>query len=131
MIQKTLLTLLAGTLLFSCAPSQKKEVADDSKKVWAWMAGKLSHTDEDWVYYFKNASEAGIDAILMESHPGVPDTAYLRDDFVGAQAIELIKRALPYAQKYNVELHAWMWTENRGELNLRNAHPEWYMVSQQ
>lgn len=127
-ITPKLLTLLIMTVMLSCGTSRKKPI-NDSQKVWAWMSGKLSHTDEIWDYYFKNASEAGIDAILLECHPGVPDTTYLRDDFVGAQAIETVKRALPYARKYNIELHAWMWTENRGELNLRKAHPEWYMVN--
>lgn len=127
-VHNLLFVLLVSSFFFSCN-SQKQESLDDSKKVWAWMNGKLSHTDEDWDYYFRNASEAGIDAILMESHHGVPDTAYLRDDFVAAEAIEIVKKALPYAQKYNIELHAWMWTENRGELNLRKAHPEWYMVN--
>ncbi|MFT4223668.1 putative glycoside hydrolase [Dysgonomonas sp.] len=123
-----LLILLIMSFMLSCGIS-KKHTIDDSRKAWAWMSGKLSHTDEVWDYYFRNASKAGIDAILLECHPGVPDTTYLRDDFVGAQAIETVKRALPYARKYNIELHAWMWTENRGELNLRKAHPEWYMVN--
>jgi uncharacterized lipoprotein YddW (UPF0748 family) len=116
------------SFMLSCGTSQKN-ATNDSRKVWAWMSGKLNYKDDVWDYYFRNASQAGIDAILLECHPGVPDTTYLRDDFVGAQAIETVKRALPYARKYNIELHAWMWTENRGELNLRKAHPDWYMVN--
>ena len=119
-----MILLLVGAAASFCSRPESPE-----PKAWAWLAGKLSFTDEDWDYYFSHAAQAGIDAILMECHPGVPDTAWLRPDFVGAEAIEIINRALPYAQKYNVELHGWMWTENRGERNLREAHPEWYMVN--
>lgn len=130
---KTALKLLAlfvvVSSLSSCGSSTQQKPVDDSKKVWAWMAGHLHYTDQEWDYYFQNASKAGIDAILLECHPGVPDTTYLQEDFVGAQAIETVKRSLPFAQKYSIELHAWIWTENRGELNLRQAHPDWYMVN--
>ena len=115
--------------LFSAATSCCTQPEPPEKKVWAWLAGKLSFTDEDWEYYFGNAAKAGIDAILLECHPGVPDPEWLREDFVDAEAIEIINRALPFAKKHNIELHGWMWTENRGELTLREAHPEWYMVN--
>lgn len=128
---KKLLHLSIVLFLLSLVVSCKQEAkqADDSKKAWAWMAGKLKFTNDEWDYYFKNASQAGIDAVILEVHSGVPDTAYLQSDFTDAEAFEILKRALPFAQKYNVELHAWMWTENRGERTLREAHPEWYMVN--
>jgi len=124
MIMLMLPLLLAATS--SCCPQKEPEA---EKKVWAWMSGRLSFGEEDWEYFFGNAAKAGIDAILMESHHGVPNVDWLQDDYTAAEAIELVHRALPYAQKHNIELHAWMWTENRGELNLREAHPEWYMVN--
>jgi len=109
----------------SCVPAEAKP----EPKAWAWMVGNLTLTDDDWEYYFSHAEQAGIDAILLECHHGVPDPAWLKEDFVGYEAIEIIKTALPYAQKHHVELHAWVWTENRGEITLREAHPEWYMVN--
>ena len=121
--------LLMLPVVLSAAFSSSQPEQPIETKVWAWLAGKLYFTDEDWDYYFSRSAQAGIDAILMECHPGVPDTAWLRKDFVDAEAIEIIHRALPYAKKYGVELHGWMWTENRGERTLREAHPEWYMVN--
>ena len=38
-------------------------------------------------------------------------------------AIQIIQNALPFAQKYGIELHAWIWTLNRTEHALRAAHP--------
>jgi len=128
-MKKSFYVFMVMLPLFGAATSSCSQPNPPAPKAWAWLAGKLNFSNEDWDYYFSHAAQAGIDAILLESHPGVPDTSWLRPDFVDAEAIEIIHRALPYAQKYNVELHAWMWTENRGERTLREAHPEWYMVN--
>ncbi|MFA5302683.1 MAG: hypothetical protein WC395_08360, partial [Bacteroidales bacterium] len=139
--------------LVSCTPRE-----DSAKKVWAWMAGKTTMNPGQWEHYFQKASEVGIDAILLECHGGYPevmedpassnavidpatstasvnaasrsaakpsDTPSFRDH----AAIYIIETALPYAQKYGIELHAWIWTINRTEMNLRNAHPDWYQVN--
>ncbi|MDD4828732.1 MAG: hypothetical protein PHR97_08755, partial [Bacteroidales bacterium] len=98
-------------------------------KVWAWMSGANSMTAEQWDYYFKKSSEAGIDAILLECHGGYPKTPDDTTSFRDSAAIEIITSALPYAKKYHIELHAWIWTMNRTEMNLRKAHPEWYQVN--
>jgi uncharacterized lipoprotein YddW (UPF0748 family) len=50
-------------------------------------------------------------------------------DFRDNAAIYIIEAALPYAQKYGIELHAWIWTINRTEMSLRSAHPDWYQVN--
>jgi len=137
--------------IISCTPR-----VDPAKKVWAWMAGKTTTTAEQWEHYFQKAAEAGIDAILLECHGGYPEvledpaaavdpghSAATADpgtsttvaptsahpDFRDNAAIYIIKTALPYAQKYGVELHAWIWTINRTEMSLRNAHPDWYQVN--
>ncbi len=95
------------------------------------MSGSISMTAEQWDYYFGKVSDAGIDAILLECHGGYPhlktpdDTTGFRD----SAAIEIITSALPYAKKHQIELHAWIWTMNRTEMNLRKAHPDWYQVN--
>ncbi len=146
--------LFIAMALISCTPR-----VDPAKKVWAWMAGKTTMTTEQWEYYFQHAAEAGIDAILLECHGGYPQvleevpedqaTPYNAPDTADAipastnpadspapsptfrdnAAIYIIKTALPYAQKYGIELHAWIWTINRTEMSLRNAHPDWYQVN--
>ena len=66
---------------------------------------------------------------ITSSGDTVPDTAAADPSFRDNAAIYIIKAALPYAQKYGIELHAWIWTINRTEMSLRNAHPDWYQVN--
>ena len=119
-------------LLFTagwCLSCKKKESSND--KVWAWYAGKLKYTPAQWDSLFSKASNAGIDAIIMECHGGytevLGDTMDLRDN----AAIQIVNNALPFAQKHNVELHAWIWTTNRCEHSWRRLHPDFYQVNAQ
>ena len=116
--------LLISSLILSCG---RQDGAD--KKVWAWMSGKTTMTPDQWEHYFKNASDAGIDAIILECHGGYPEVLGDSTAFRDSAAIFIVKRALEYSQKYNIELHAWLWTTNRTEMSLRNAHPDWYQVN--
>ena len=62
--------------------------------------------DEKLEHYFSKCKEVGIDAIIMECHSGKPvvlDSTSFRD----SAALEIIRRAVPYAKKYGIELHAW------------------------
>lgn len=120
--------------------SCKEKQIEENTKVWAWYAGPtlstkhLSDTmmseSEQWEYYFSKAKETGVDAIILQVHGGYPkvDSANTTD-FVDYEAIKMIETALPYSKKYNIELHAWIWTTNRCEKNLRAAHPDWYQVN--
>ena len=114
------------SLLVSC-----NDVKKDDFKVWAWLAGRTTMSEEQLDHYFSEAARAGIDAIILECHGARPevigDSASFRDD----AAILILEKAAVYAKKYNIELHAWMWTTNRAELSLRKAHPEWYQVNAQ
>lgn len=129
MNMKTLFLILAMALI-SCTLR-----VDPSKKVWAWMVGKTTMTDGQWDYYFQKAAEAGINAILLECHGGYPQvpedsaTTVAAPAFRDHAAIRIIQNALPFAQKYGIELHAWVWAINRTEHSLRNAHPDWYQVN--
>lgn len=123
-------TLLLTLSLMGCNGG-KSEKSDLNKKVWAWMAGKTTTADSDWEHMFSNAAQAGIDAIILECHGGYPEVLGDSLSFRDSAAIRIIKTALPFAQKYNLELHAWIWTTNRTELSLRKAHPEWYQVNAQ
>ena len=128
-MKKNILLLSLIALLFaSCAPKKAIEKDHAENKVWAWMSGKLSMTDQQYEHYFSKAAQSGIDAIILECHSGYPEIID-STTFVDSAAIKIIKRAVVFAKKYNIELHAWMWTSNRCELTLRKAHPEWYQVN--
>ena len=120
--------IIIGTILtfiMSCTSTKTP-----SPKVWAWVSGSLTMSGEKLDHYFSKCKETGIEAIMMECHSGKPvvlDSTTFRD----SAALEIIRRAVPYAEKYGIELHAWMWTTNRVEKHLREAHPEWYQVNAQ
>ncbi len=39
------------------------------------------------------------------------------------------EREFAAVKEAGLELHAWMWTTNRGEPSIRERHPDWYQVS--
>lgn len=122
-MKKTLFAIVsAAVLMFLNTACSRHE----DFKVWAWMSG----TDDDELLErrFRNAAEAGVDAIFLECHGGYPvilDSTSFRD----SSALVLLRRASVFAEKYGVSLHAWMWTTNRCEKTLREAHPDWYQVN--
>lgn len=120
------IAIFAISSLMSCS-TQHSQPKD---KVWAWVSGKYDMPAEKLEHYFSKCAEVGIDAIIMECHSGYPvilDSTSFRD----SAALEILRKAVPYAEKYGVELHAWMWTTNRTEKHLREAHPDWYQVNAQ
>ena len=121
---KKMITLALAATMLLAAGCKKSEPF----KVWAWMAGKIDMEESLLEHYFQKASEAGVDAIFLECHGGYPailDSTTFRD----SAALVILRRAAVYAEKYGVQLHAWMWTTNRCEQTLRDAHPEWYQVN--
>lgn len=115
--------LLIGILVSSCTSPKDK--------VWAWVSGRTTMTDQQMEHYFSKCRETGIDAIIMECHGGYPAILGDSTSFRDSAALTILRRAAVYAKKYDVELHAWMWTTNRTEKNLRKAHPDWYQVNAQ
>ncbi|MFA7181097.1 MAG: putative glycoside hydrolase [Bacteroidales bacterium] len=126
---KNLFVLLVMFVLLSCGNTTKEATDTNQKKVWAWMSGKTTMTHDQWDHYFRNASQAGIDAIILECHGGYPEVLGDSTQFRDSAAILIINTALEYSKAYDIELHAWIWTTNRTEMSLRNAHPEWYQVN--
>jgi len=97
--------------------------------VYAWLAGRVDMPDEQLEDYFSKAADAGISGIFLECHGGYPTVLGDSTSFRDSAALVILRRAVPYARKYGVELHAWMWTTNRCEQALLKAHPEWYEVN--
>lgn len=107
-----------------CASCQK-----DSFKVYAWLGYHAGDDEQQLANYFQKAAEAGIDGILIECHGGYPEILQDSCSFRDSAALNLLRRSAVYAEQYGIELHAWMWSTNRCELNLRQAHPDWYQVN--
>ena len=122
-LQFLLLTLI--TLHVSCETNKKGEKQEsllttsdfpsktESFKLWTWITAEKSRTDESFYEEFKKYGENGINAVLINTY-GDP---------------ELLARLVPIAKKYNLEVHAWMFTMNRPGDKVAEQHPEWYAVS--
>lgn len=118
------LSILALALIFVSACGPK-----DSFRYCAWFEGRLEMSEEQLESYFQKASESGIQAIYYECHGGYPVILQDSTSFRDSAALTLLRRAAVYAKKYDVELHAWMWTANRCEKNLRDQHHDWYAIN--
>lgn len=121
-MKKQIITALAALTLCSCTPKEHF-------KVYAWVSGRASMEEEVLEDYFAKAAETGLDGILIECHGGYPEVLGDSTAFRDSAALVILRRAAVYAKKYDLELHAWMWTTNRTEMSLRNAHHDWYQVN--
>ncbi len=68
-----------------------------SPRFWIWMHSHAKYTDAKWDSVFSELHDIGIQGVLMGAN------------------VESLKHAIPIAQKYNVQIHAWMWTMNRSD----------------
>jgi len=80
---------------------------DGYPRFWVWMGGGNDKTTTDWENIFRKLDDAGIKGFLFGA-----DTA-------------LLQKVIPIANQYDIHVHAWFWTMNRGE-----ALPEWLSVNQ-
>lgn len=98
---KKLLYIITLILLISSC-SQKESIP----KFWVWMHANEKMSVEEWDTAFQKINDAGIKGVLIGSN------------------ITVLERVIPIADKYNIEVHAWFWTMNRGE-----AKDEWLSVN--
>lgn len=99
-----LLLLLSGILfLFGCKSGTEK----NDVKLYTWIHADAEKTAEAWDKDFAGLEQAGFTGILIGANP------------------EVLKRAIPEAKKHHLEVHAWMWTMNRGD-----ADTSWLSVNQ-
>jgi len=80
---------------------------DGYPRFWSWKSGGKDKTRADWEKTFRILDDAGIKGFLLNA-----DTSLLR-------------KVIPIASQYDIQVHAWMWTMNRGD-----ADPEWLSVNQ-
>jgi len=78
---------------------------------WMWFHANHDRTDEDWNEIFTTLKDSGIQGIHMGG--GAP----------------MLKKIIPLADKFNIDVHAWMWTLNRSGDKEALKHPDWYAQS--
>lgn len=82
------------------------EELKDTPVFWLWMGADKKKTTAQWDSIFNTLADAGISGILMSA-----DTMVL-------------KKVIPVADDYGMQVHAWFWTMNRSD-----AKPEWLSVN--
>ncbi|MGD9929945.1 MAG: family 10 glycosylhydrolase [Mangrovibacterium sp.] len=105
-------SLLAGMGLasmknsFGTGPTDKRKPAD--LKHWVWENPNHEEDEKSLALKYKGFYEAGIRGMFFENDS---------------------EKHFRIAKEAGLEAHRWMWTMNRGEKELLEAHPEWYAVS--
>lgn len=104
------LVLLLASACTSRKPSANAEVKKDAfaQKNWFWVGPKESDKDADLTAFYKKCVEAGFHGVLF-----------------GGDS----ERHFRLAKEQGLETHLWIWTTNRGEKSLMDAHPDWYAVN--
>lgn len=100
-------TLLLPNFLTSCDHHDQTE----DFKLWVWTGGDKE--ESQWDAEFKRLADAGFHGVLCG----------------GGE--KNLKRTIPIAKKYGLEIHAWMWVMNQPGNKEAQANPEWYAVSRE
>ncbi len=105
-------SLLAGlsTVVLPVVSDAEGLVSSRKKqwKHWVWTNPDLKDTNELLAGRYQKFHEAGIRGIFFENDS---------------------EKHFRAAKAHKIEAHRWIWTMNRGEKTLLNAHPEWYAVN--
>lgn len=118
---KHLCLLVLMLPVVSCNEEQKNQAETEIEipenkntfKYWTWITANPQKTDVAFEAEFSKYSSNGIDAILINTQADS----------------ELLARLVPIAKKFDLEVHAWMFTINRPGDTIAEQHPEWYAVS--
>ncbi|NQU33420.1 MAG: hypothetical protein HQ521_09320 [Bacteroidetes bacterium] len=87
--------------------SNKIWTDDGYPKYWVWMGGDTNLKVRNWETIFQKLDDAGIKGFLFGG------------------GVTLLNKVIPIAKQYDINVHAWFWTMNRGD-----AKPEWLSVNQ-
>ncbi len=105
-IRNTAIASLSMLLPFPAFAEDKKP-----KKNWIWTSAGADFKIDDWKQRFARFKKNGLDAALVGG------------------SFEFYTQAAQAAKNEGIELHAWIWTLNRGNEELMKNHPDWYAVS--
>lgn len=111
-VQQVALTTvgLAGVGRVQCLPSggQAKTPLPASTKNWIWTGLQKRSAPDEQKRRFERFRAAGIQAVLFN---GVDEGVFA------------------LAKEQGLETHAWTWTLCRGDRDLLEQHPDWYVVN--
>ncbi len=102
-----LVALLRVEIRYRATP--KYSLTMSPRKYWIWTGPSRSATAQELKEKYSKLASRGITGVFLEHGIHEPEC-------------EAIKAA-------GLEMHAWMWTTNRGEQWIRDNHPEWFQVS--
>lgn len=117
-----------GLLSGSALPALASEVIRGSrkKKNWAWIMTDTKTGDDEWKRKFTQMKQFGIDAILPEIYDS--NHAYYQSSHLPVKEAWL-ERLLPLAKSEGLEVHAWMRSMMCNIEEIRDKHPEWFVVN--
>ena len=97
---------------FGQSAAQEMDDKSDADFVFAtWANGSKKFDKKVWVEKFSQYKKLGISEVLVHAKA------------------DYLRQLLPLAQKYQLKIHAWMWTLNRPNDQTAMQHPEWYSVN--
>jgi len=85
-----------------------KQASKANYKHWVWINPDEKDKEADLTKRYARFYEAGIRGIFFENDS---------------------EKHFRAAKAQRLEAHRWMWTMNRGEKSLLEAHPEWYSIN--
>lgn len=74
-----------------------KKTEEATPKFWIWMSGHKIESISKWDSILNDIHLLGIRGLLLSA------------------SSETIRKIIPLAQKYNIQIHVWMWAMNRGD----------------
>ena len=106
-------SVLAGTGFLAAKTISANEnnfsnISKPEKRHWVWENPDNRESDEELKQKYTSFYDAGVRGVFFEADS---------------------ERHFRAAKKAGLEAHRWMWTMNRGEKELLEAHPDWYAVS--
>ena len=108
-LKSALVAGLAATQLpFEANAKQSENFKKRKHQHRVWINPDVNDKEADLHALYSSFYDAGIGGIFFEADS---------------------EKHFRIAKEHKLEAHRWMWTMNRGEKSLLEAHPEWYAVS--
>ena len=95
-------------LMWGCS---EPKTTNPSFRFAAWTGADIAETETEWNTKLKQFCDYG-----------------LTDLFLSA-SLEETERVVQYAEAFDINIHAWVWTLNRPGDTTAAKHPEWYAVN--
>lgn len=74
-----------------------KKTEEKTPKFWVWMSANKIESITQWDSILRDIHDLGIRGLLLQA------------------STETIRKILPIAQKYEIQIHIWIWVMNRGD----------------